>query len=170
MQRGDARIETIAEITYDGDFPADRPGGVRRGVRIEYDPDDPQLVRLAGEDPDRGTELLVGAVLCLVVGLGAPGFAPVYGSKPATARSERLPLMAHAPQSTAAFDGLLALLAEVRDQYVRSGERFDDELDVVEGYRYVTELLSEASELFFEGDPEQATLLVDRAPGPQVPR
>ena len=78
VQRGDARIETTAEITYDGDFADDRPGAVRRGVRIEYDPDDPQLVRLAGEDPDRGTGLLVGAALCLVVGLGAAGFA-VYG-------------------------------------------------------------------------------------------
>jgi hypothetical protein len=66
-----------------------------------------------------------------------------------------LPLMAHAPQSTAAFDELLALLGVVRDQYVRSAERFDDEIDVIEGYRYVTELLSEASELFFEGDPER---------------
>jgi hypothetical protein len=66
-----------------------------------------------------------------------------------------LPLMAHAPQSTAAFDELLALLGDVRDQYVRSAERFDDELDVIEGYRYVTELLSVASELLFEGDPER---------------
>ena len=54
VQRSDARTETTAEITYDGDFEADRPGTVRRGVRIEYDPDDPQLVRLAGEDRDRG--------------------------------------------------------------------------------------------------------------------
>ena len=63
--------------------------------------------------------------------------------------------MARAPESTAAFDELIALLGEIRDQYVLSAERFDDELDVVEGYRYVTELLSEASELFVEGDPER---------------
>jgi hypothetical protein len=63
--------------------------------------------------------------------------------------------MTHAPQSTAAFDELLALLADVRDQYVLSSERFDEELDSVEGFRYVAELLSEASELFIEGDPER---------------
>jgi hypothetical protein len=63
--------------------------------------------------------------------------------------------MSHAPQTTAAFDELLGLLAEIRDEYVLSPERFDDELDVVEGFRYVTELLSEASELFAEGDPER---------------
>ena len=63
--------------------------------------------------------------------------------------------MSLAPQSTAAFDELLALLGEIRDQYVLSPKRFDDELDVVEGFRYVTELLSEASELLIEGDPER---------------
>lgn len=63
--------------------------------------------------------------------------------------------MTHAPESTAAYDELLALLAEVRDEYVLSTRRFTDELDVVEGYRYVTELLSEASELFIEGDPQR---------------
>jgi hypothetical protein len=63
--------------------------------------------------------------------------------------------MSLAPQSTAAFDELLALLGEIRDEYVLSAGRFDDELDVVEGFRYVTELLSEASELLIEGDPER---------------
>jgi hypothetical protein len=63
--------------------------------------------------------------------------------------------MAHAPLSTAAFDELLDLLADIRDRYVLSAERFDDELDVVEGFRYVTELLSEASELMTEADPER---------------
>jgi hypothetical protein len=38
---------------------------------------------------------------------------------------------------------------------VLSSDRFTDELDVVEGYRYVTELLSEASELLVEADPER---------------
>ena len=63
--------------------------------------------------------------------------------------------MATAPESTAAFNELVALLAEVRDQYVLSAERFDDPLDVVEGFRYVTQLLSEASELLVEADPER---------------
>jgi hypothetical protein len=60
-----------------------------------------------------------------------------------------------APQTTAAFDELIALLGEVRDGYVLSSERFDDDLDVVEGYRYVLQLLSEGSELFAEADPER---------------
>jgi hypothetical protein len=63
--------------------------------------------------------------------------------------------MAHAPKSKAAFDELIDLLTDIRDQYVLSPKRFDDELDVVEGFRYVTELLSEASELLVEADPER---------------
>jgi hypothetical protein len=61
----------------------------------------------------------------------------------------------HAPQTTAAYDELIAALGEIRDGYVRSAERFGDELEVVEGFRYVTQLLSEASELFVEADPER---------------
>jgi hypothetical protein len=79
-QRGDARTVTTAEISYDGDFPADRPRAVRDGVRIEYDPEDPQLVRLVGDDDDRGIELLVGAGLCLVLGLATTAFA-VWGQR-----------------------------------------------------------------------------------------
>ena len=63
--------------------------------------------------------------------------------------------MPDAPRSTAAFDELIDALVEIRDQYVLSDERFADELEAVEGYRYVTELLSEASELFVEADPER---------------
>jgi len=57
-----------------------------------------------------------------------------------------------APQSTAAFDELIAALVEIRDGYVQSAERFTEPLDVVEAYRYVGQLLSAASELFFESD------------------
>jgi hypothetical protein len=63
--------------------------------------------------------------------------------------------MANAPRSTAAFNELIDMLTDIRDRYVLSPERFTDELDVVEGYRYVTELLSEASELLVEADPER---------------
>lgn len=63
--------------------------------------------------------------------------------------------MSNAPQSTAAFNELIDLLADVRDSYVLSPERFSDELDVVEGFRYVTELLSEGFELFAEADAER---------------
>jgi hypothetical protein len=63
--------------------------------------------------------------------------------------------MALAPESTAAFNELIDVLADVRDRYVLAPERFHDELDVVEGFRYVTQLLSEASELLAEADPER---------------
>lgn len=63
--------------------------------------------------------------------------------------------MAHAPETTKAYDELLALLAQVRDEYVLSPTRFTDAIDVVEGYRYVTQLFSEAAELFIEGDAER---------------
>ncbi|MHB8467545.1 MAG: DUF1214 domain-containing protein [Acidimicrobiales bacterium] len=59
-----------------------------------------------------------------------------------------------APKSTAAFDELIAALAEIRDGYVLSERRFTDPLDVVEGYRSVAQLLSAASELFCESDPD----------------
>ena len=62
--------------------------------------------------------------------------------------------MNQAPKSTAAFDELLAALQEIRDGYVLSEERFSDPVDVVEGYRYVGQVLSAASELFFEADPD----------------
>ena len=70
--------------------------------------------------------------------------------------------MALAPQSTEAFNQLIRLLADVRDDYVLSPERKPDELDAVEGFRYVFHLLSEGTELFLEGDPERPALLVDR--------
>lgn len=60
----------------------------------------------------------------------------------------------HAPKTAAVFDDLIAALGEIRDGYVNSPERFSQPLDVVEGYRYVGQLLSIASELFFEADPE----------------
>jgi hypothetical protein len=63
--------------------------------------------------------------------------------------------MNRAPNSTAAFDDLIAALMEIRDAYVLNEDRFTDPLDAVEAYRYVGELLSGASELFFEADPDQ---------------
>lgn len=60
-----------------------------------------------------------------------------------------------APRSTAAFDQLLATLHDVRDSYVRNGERHRDELEAVEGYRYVMHLLSEVTDLLLESDVER---------------
>ena len=60
-----------------------------------------------------------------------------------------------APRTDAVFDDLIAALGEIRDQYLQNRERFNNSLDVVEGYRYVGQVLSTASELFFEADPER---------------
>ena len=62
--------------------------------------------------------------------------------------------MTRAPKTTEAFDELITLLGEIRDGYVLDEERFTDDLDVVEGYRYVTEVLSGMSEFFVEGDAD----------------
>ena len=66
--------------------------------------------------------------------------------------------MNQAPKTTAVFDQLIGTLQLIRDGYVLSDERFTDPLDVVEGYRYVGQLLSAASELFFEADPDHPRL------------
>ncbi len=62
--------------------------------------------------------------------------------------------MNRAPLTTAVFDDLIIALQEIRDGYVLSPERFGDPIDVVEGYRYVGQVLSAASELFAEADPD----------------
>lgn len=59
----------------------------------------------------------------------------------------------HAPMAGEAFDRLIASLTEIRDEFVLSRQRFDDPLEVVEAYRYVGQMLSAMSELFWEGDP-----------------
>jgi hypothetical protein len=66
--------------------------------------------------------------------------------------------MNQAPKTTAAFDELISTLQLIRDGYVLSEDRFTDPLDVVEGYRYVGQLLSAASEFFFEADPDHPRL------------
>jgi hypothetical protein len=63
--------------------------------------------------------------------------------------------MTRAPRATAAFDGLLAALAEIRDDYVQSEERHHDETEVLEGYRYALQVVSHVSELLIEGDRER---------------
>ncbi len=63
-----------------------------------------------------------------------------------------------APLTTRVFDDLIDALTEIRDSYVNDTKRFDNPLDVVEGYRYVGQLLSGTSEFFFEADPERPRL------------
>jgi len=62
--------------------------------------------------------------------------------------------MNRVPKSTEAFDELIATLAEIRDGYVLNEDRFTEDVDAVEGYRYVTEVLSGMSEFFVEGDAD----------------
>ena len=59
-----------------------------------------------------------------------------------------------APHATKVFDELITTLGEIRDGYALSAERFDDPIDVAEAYRYVGQVLSAASEMFWEGDPD----------------
>lgn len=73
-----------------------------------------------------------------------------------------------APATTAAFDDLITALTEIRDGYVLSEERFTDPLDVVEGYRYVGQVLSAMSELFLEADPDHPRLAVIASPARKI--
>jgi hypothetical protein len=63
--------------------------------------------------------------------------------------------MSLAPRSTAAFDALLQTLADLRDDYVLSTDRHQDELEALEGFTYLLQLVSLTSELIVEGDPER---------------
>ena len=63
--------------------------------------------------------------------------------------------MADALAATAAFNELIDTLTAIRDDYVLSDQRFRDDLERVEGYRYVTHLLSEAAELLVEADTDR---------------
>ena len=58
-----------------------------------------------------------------------------------------------APNGTEAFDQLIALLSDIRNDYVLNAERFTDRVEVAEAYRYVWQAFSAASELFVEGTP-----------------
>jgi hypothetical protein len=73
--------------------------------------------------------------------------------------------MNRAPKSTEAFDELIAALQEIRDGYVLNEARFTQGIDVVEGFRYVTQVIAGAQELFMESDPEhpQMRLIVSPA-------
>lgn len=59
----------------------------------------------------------------------------------------------HAPRSVAALDELIDALGEIRDGYVRSEERWIEPLEQVESVRYVGQVLSAMSALYWEADP-----------------
>src|SRR3954454_9266596 len=65
-----------------------------------------------------------------------------------------------APQSraastTAAFDDFLATLARIRDEYVNGADRDHDELETVEGFGYVLQMVGHVSEFLVEADRER---------------
>lgn len=54
----------------------------------------------------------------------------------------------------AAFDDLITALTEIRDGYINDPNRWTEPVEIAEAYRYVGQVLSAASELFWEGDPD----------------
>ena len=72
--------------------------------------------------------------------------------------------MSGAPESTKAFNELLAAMQDARDDYVLNQQRFTDELDVVEGIRYLTQMVSAASEYYIESDPEHPRMALIVSP------
>ena len=63
--------------------------------------------------------------------------------------------MSKAPLTTAAFDGLLATLGRIRDEYLGSPERDFDELETLEGFQYVIQMVGHVSEFLIEADRER---------------
>lgn len=61
--------------------------------------------------------------------------------------------MTERPAAAAVFDDLIAALTEIRDDYILAEQRWTDPTEVAEAFRYVGQVLSASSELFWEGDP-----------------
>jgi hypothetical protein len=57
------------------------------------------------------------------------------------------------PQSTAQLDALIAALREIRDGYVLDADRWVEPLEQVEAVRYVGQMLSAMSEMYWEARP-----------------
>lgn len=72
---------------------------------------------------------------------------------------------AHSPQSVAALDDLIAALTEIRDGYVLQADRWVDELEQAEAARYIGQLLSAMSELYWEADPSSPRFVSIVDPG-----
>lgn len=63
--------------------------------------------------------------------------------------------MTRAPLTTAAFDELLGTLARIRDGYVNAEARGFDELETVEGFAYLIQMVGHVSEFLVEADRER---------------
>ena len=56
-------------------------------------------------------------------------------------------------EAAVVFDDLIGALTEIRDGYILDEERWTDPTEIAEAFRYVGQVLSASSELFWEGDP-----------------
>lgn len=62
--------------------------------------------------------------------------------------------MTQRPAAAGVFDDLIATLEEIRDGYALDQQRWTDPTEIAEAFRYVGQVLSATSELFWEGDPD----------------
>ena len=69
------------------------------------------------------------------------------------------------PRSLEQLDDLIAALSEVRDGFVLDGERWAEPLEQVESVRYVGQMLSAMSELYWEAQPEHPRFVSIVDPG-----
>ena len=63
--------------------------------------------------------------------------------------------MTRAPLTAAAFDALLGSLTRIRDEYIDNDAREHDELETVEGYGYLLQMVGHVSEFLIEADRER---------------
>ena len=69
--RGDSTERTTTDVSYSDDFNDDFPKARSRGVRIEYDPRDPELARIPGQDSALGWIMgYLSAAIALAFGIG----------------------------------------------------------------------------------------------------
>ncbi|MEX2268468.1 MAG: DUF3592 domain-containing protein [Acidimicrobiia bacterium] len=65
--RGDDPTKTMTNVSYDGDFEHDHPRADRQGIRIEYDPENPEHARVVGQSGDALDRMIGGAVFTRVI-------------------------------------------------------------------------------------------------------
>ena len=71
----------------------------------------------------------------------------------------------HIPQSLAQLDDLIAALTEIRDGYLLDDARWIEPVEQVEAVRYVGQMLSAMSELYWEAQPEHPRFVSIVDPG-----
>jgi len=69
------------------------------------------------------------------------------------------------PLAAAAFDDLIAALTEIRDGYILDPDRWAQPLEQVEAFRYVGQMLSAMSEMYWEAQPEHPRFVSIVDPG-----